>query len=192
MRKVIFIALAFIASCASPISPQRIPGELLSVYRIRYARYCFSWLVSLGLGLIVLLLWRPNPDNSPVPLLIMFCYLGFSLGTGVALIAFTGFSIGSGWAAIVENNITAALWWPKIQETLAVVALSPIVIFALYTFITSVITKQVPFFSRRHNHIFFQWNEEPIGFIIMLAIWGAIGGGLAAYLLRRLRKTYAS
>ncbi len=173
------------------MGPRRQDEELLSTFRFRYARYCLVWLAGLGAALALLLFIQPNAVESRIPLLIMFLYFGLPIGVGTALLALVGFTFGGISALAVERSSTGAFWWPRVKETLRFLVLAPLGLFDLYVFFSSVRTLEVPMFSRRVEHTFY-FSSEPVAFLVVLAVWGGFGFGLLLYLIRRLRRTYAT
>lgn len=173
------------------MGPQRKLDESPSVFRLRYARYCFVWLLVLGLPLAVLLLAAPRVNESSMPLVLMFLYVGLPMGVGLALLAAVAFTVGSLWAAYLERNASAERAWPKLRLTVGAIVLLPVAAFALYLFAKGLLSLEVPMFARRNN-LPVTWGAEPGMFLFSLFAWGATGIGLSLYGLRRLRKAYAS
>jgi len=173
------------------MGPQKIAGEPISTYRIRYARYCLRWFMALLIPLVVLLVFRPSVRESDAAFVLMFLYVGLPLGAATAGVAALGFLVGALWARKLEQNTALISAWPKVRVGLLVLMLLPLIVFAFWKFAQGLVDQEVLVFSRRNSGRI-AWEEEPIAYLITMALWGAIPVGLGIGLFRLVRKTYAT
>ena len=173
------------------MGPQQLPGERISTYRIRYARYCLRWFIALLIPLVVLVVFRPSVRESEAAFVLMVLYVGLPLGTATAGIAGLGFLLGALWARKLEDNTALSTAWPKVKVGLLMLILLPLIAFAFWVFAQGLINQEVLVFSRRNSGRI-AWDEDPMAYLITMALWGAVPLGLGLGLFRLVRRTYAT
>jgi hypothetical protein len=174
------------------MGPERFTHESLSAYRMRYARYCLRWAILLLFPLLVLLTVAPSVDTFSAPLLLVFFYIGLPLGLAVATIAAFGFMVGGLWASILQRHPRIAKCWPKAKATMKLLVLAPILVFSLHAIARGVIDRVVFIPKRGKGLPVVALADEPVGYLISMAVWGAIAVGLFVYSYKELRRAYAT
>lgn len=175
------------------MGPERFKFESLSMYRMRSARYCLRWVIWLGLPLALLLTVAPRVASSSAPLLLMFLYVGLLWGLAVATIAAFGLFSGGLWACILERHPSIARMWPKAKVTLKALALSPVAFFCLYVISSGVAQKKVFIPQRRGNGLpMVAWADEPMGYVVCMAVWCLIAVALVVYLYKEMRRAFVN
>lgn len=172
------------------IGPVREFGETTSSFRFRYAWFSFKAAFAFGIPFAVLVAFGPNVAGSPAPLAVMFGYIGLPIAFGMSALAFIGFFIGGAWARFLEGSAGARARWPLVQFTLAVLFLfGPVAAFCLYWFFLGVTTLETQALVRGGKLIITP-QTNPIFFWVSLCGWGAFGGGLAWWIVRRAKVVY--
>jgi hypothetical protein len=176
------------------MGPKRITNEPQSAYRLRYARYCMGWVLLFLLPLLALLVAAPNvlSFSGPLPLLLMFLYVGLPLGLAVAALAGFGFLVGGIWSKALERNPRIAFYWPRAKETLKALVLAPLVPFGFFAIARGLIDKEVFLFTRGKGLPMVTLAHDPVGYTASMVVWFAVTVGLAVYLYKELRKAYAA
>jgi hypothetical protein len=173
------------------MGPARSPAEPESAYRLRYARYCFRWFAWLAAGLALLVTLQPSVHAFPLPLLLMFLYIGLPLGAATSGLAAFGFLVGAFWSRRLERHRGLALTWPKAKAWLRALALLPISAFGVFAIARGLVDGEIWILRRYAALSTVSLAEEPVGYCVMLAGWCALTAGLLYYQFTDLRRAQA-
>lgn len=173
------------------MGPVRQPQEALSSFRLRYAGYCMLWLLALGIPLLVLLAVAPSFTASSAPLLLLFLYIGLSLGSATAAIAGLGFVLGGLWARGAESSAPANRRLNQVKFTALAVLVVPVAVFLLYISVSGLLSGQVHVFGRNTKALA-SLSSEPAWFLGNVALWGVSGVYCLVAVARKLRSAYAA
>lgn len=158
------------------MGPIRFKEELNSAYRMRYAGYCFKWLIGLGLSFAVMLTIRPSSDAGPSQFVVFFLYIGLGLGSLAALIAMLGFLIGALWSGWIDANLAREKGWRKFKCYLAIVAGLAMTGFAFYWALHGALTGETLALSRKAIKVRYAEHELDFLFAMGFWLWAAVYG----------------
>jgi len=151
------------------MGPKRFNYELASAYRMRYAAYCFKWLVGLGFSFVVLLGVRPWSDAAPNLFVIFFLYIGLGLSSTAALLAMTGFFIGSLWSGWLESDSAREKAWNRFKCYMAPGIGLALAVFAAYWVIQGILTGETLAISRKGHRV--RYAEHGGAFLLTMGFW---------------------
>ncbi len=171
------------------IGPTQKLGERVSTYRLRMAIFSAKCLIFFSALLGLMLVTRPEVNNSSFPFAIMFLWFGIPMAIAASALTSLGYIIGWRFAIYLESNQSANNVWPKIKVTVACIFLMPIFCFAAYWFFRGLFTMETLVAKRHTGYHLVYASDDPVLFWYSMFVWSfGLTGGFS--ILKKLLRVY--
>jgi hypothetical protein len=135
---------------------------------------------------------KPSIGTSAYPYLLVFLYVGLPLGAVTSGLAASGFFVGALWSRCLEQHDQAARIWPKVKAWLRALVLLPVSVFGVFTVVRGLSNGEILVFRRYGPLASVSLSQEPVVYLIMLAVWCAMTAGCIYYHWKDLRRAHAT
>jgi hypothetical protein len=152
------------------MGPTRLPTELRSDFRWRYAVYCLKWVMGSGAALAIA--WLAFPLNSPPTLANIPVILGLG-ATITAFIAFLAYSVGGLWARWLERSVRRDRVWHRIKIYCAFLMVLGVIAWTFHQVAYGVVTGKIIFPSHRIPIVSYENDKYPFLFAIGFWMWSS-------------------